>query len=197
MAKLPIRPIIFVPAYLLVYVMVFLAVIGWGPIPWSVGALGILGGISLHIVWIFQSLTFLSQLPISYRENTRLVSLASRAHRFLPYGVIACAIAISYETLLEPQLVSWPTIELFLGGLIEIIGMVAVFLYFALFWIAARALCEAEDGPRSEYGKIFGTFLLFAYLAFTAPFIFRRLKKLDAKCSFGASTQSDSGAVVP
>jgi len=56
--------------------------------------------------------------------------------------------------------------------------LLALAALFTLVFQAAKALCVAEEKNTGE--RIFVTCLLFLYLIIGAPFLFRRLKRLDS-----------------
>ena len=174
MEKLPLRPLLFVPAYLLLNVMsVFPTLLGLELAAFWAVLFG-LGCFALHFRWTFRALAFASERLRSVQHGAGVPAPLRTARRFLLMMIFFFGSAILYKTYLQPAVSETPFAELLEMPLVLLVA----FLFFGIFWISARAVCDAEAGKRVPAHSVVGTFLLFIYIVIGAPFIYRRLKKM-------------------
>lgn len=182
MEKLPLRPLVFVPAYLLLAVVsAFLAAPGLDiPGVW-VSLLG-LAVFALHFTWMFRALAYASKRRISVGLNLGASDPATTVLRYLVLMLLCFGIGALYKAFLQPANSAGSSLD----KTIEFaIALPALYFLAGIFWIPARALCEAEMGRKATTFSIVGTAILFFYIFIGAPFIYQRLKKLNAPLSGG------------
>jgi len=182
MGKLPLRPLFFVPAYLLLAAVSSLLgtsgleISGFWPFLFGLGCF------ALHFAWTFRALAFVSKRLRSMRYSVDVSEPLPTARRFLLVLIVCFGGAVLYKTYLQPALFGGTPFD---KPLEMALAFATVFLFFGIFWISARALCEAEMGRKVPAHSIVGTFLLFIYIVIGAPFIYRRLKKLGEQSPDG------------
>ena len=175
MEKLPLRPIFFVPAYLLLFVVsVSLASpkLGISNLwPWFFS----LAGFALHFVWVFRALVFASgRLRFIGRGSSGSDALRI-AGRFFMMMILCFGVATLYKAYLKPVVGSVTPLD---ETLEMLLALATLYFFLGIFWISARTLCEAElGGKATTYGTI-STCLLLLNLFIGAPFIYRRLETL-------------------
>lgn len=175
MEKPPLRPLLFVPAYLLLTVIATLLGNPGLDISAFWSRLFGVGCLALHFRWTFRALSFVSMRPPFVQKGADVSDPLRTARRFLVMLILCFGGAVLYKAYLHPVMFGgMPLYE----PLEMLLGLVTAFLFFGIFWISARAVCEAEVGKRVPAHSVVGTFLLFIYIVIGAPFIYRRLKKL-------------------
>lgn len=182
MERLPLRPLLFVPAYLLLTAIgILLGAPGLDiSIFWT--ALFGLGCFAFHFRWTFRALAFVSKRPPVVQKGAGVSDPLRRARRFSVMMILGFGALILYGVYLQPVVGS----ETLFAELLEMpLLLLVVFSFFGIFWISARAVCEAEAGKKVPAHSVVGTFLLFIYIVIGAPFIYRRLKKLGEQLPAG------------
>jgi hypothetical protein len=182
MDKLPIRPLVFVPVYLLLFfVALFLTAPGlqipgiWAPL------LG-LAVFALHFTWMFRATAYASKRRSSMGRSLGVQDPPTTVLRFLLMTLLCLGLGELYEAYLQPALIEGTSLDKAIQ-----FAIVLPTLYFlvGMFWIAARALCEAEMGPKAPTSGIASTAILFFFILIGAPFIYRRLKNLSEPLAGG------------
>ena len=175
------NPLVFILAYLLLAgLAVFPELVGQNyPLLWA--ALGSCGALMLQSVWTIQALAFSSKL-LTGKQQAKYMTVARVV-------VLVLLLCVGFVALYNGHLKAHLAVGAPLATVVKVISSVceggAVVLFFSMFWIAARGICEVEEKGKGK-GKVpahrvVGTFLLFVYLVIGAPFIFGRLKKLSAQ----------------
>lgn len=173
MAQLPLRPILFVPLYLLSIVP--MAVFASASIPGAeyAYALGSGANFLLHWLWLFRTL--------------RVASESSRGSKpfMMPVALLVAWIALlawlafyqDHADLLQERM---KALQLDRFGEVAgaIVVGVVVLTFFAFIWVTSRRLVEAEEKRKVPAHWVVGTFLLLFYIVIGAPFVYRRLKAL-------------------
>lgn len=168
MAKLPMKPVYFVPAYLSLMVL-----------PYCMPAeeekylaLAAFAGLwALHLIWIRQVEDSLSETP-AFAQN----DLARKFYRYQKAVVVITGVLLTgmFFQLTIPSVLE--------GSLVMQLLNVLVVPWWAFFilmlWAVARSLCFAEGRAKPDAGIILGTGLLFFCIVIGAPFIYARLKRI-------------------
>ncbi|MGF1632094.1 MAG: hypothetical protein ACFCUT_21675 [Kiloniellaceae bacterium] len=176
MEKLPLRPLVFVPVYLLL-----LAVSALLKVP-GLGTSGIwapllsMAAVALHFTWMFRAVAYASKWRRSMGRSLGVSEPSATVLRFLLMTFLCLGVAVLYKAYLKPAIGE----ESSLDRIVEM-ALVLPTLYFVvgMFWISARTLCEAEMGRKASTFSIGSTAILFIYIFIGAPFIYRRLKDLS------------------
>lgn len=176
MGSLPLRPIVFVPLYLLAWSITL--------VPYYLGLsadnhaedVSMLGTSALQLWWCYRSVRFLRENTsgkVGRREVALMKCLLAAIALLFAYGFL-------YDSVALKQLVG-TNFNFFLGtDSIFFIGAGAL-SYAAVLWISARALCDAE-GPHAEQGVVV-SFVLFSFIFVGAPVLYGRLKRLKDRGS--------------
>ena len=182
MEKLPLRPLVFVPAYLLLWaVSAILAAPGLG-ISGIWAAVLSMAVVALHFTWMVRAVAYASKRRLSMGLSSDVSKPSATVLRFLLMTVLILGVSAPYKAYLEPVVGEGSALDttvetaLALSGLYFLVGM---------FWISARTLCEAEMGRKAPIFSIVATAILFSFLLIGAPFIYRRLKELNAPLTDG------------
>ena len=175
MGKLPLRPLFFLPAYLLTgFVSAYpvLMDIQFAEF-WSL-LLG-LSAAALQFTWTYRALAFASKRLQHLRHSVSDSQPLRTALRILLMLIAFFAGIALYKGYLQAAVFGGTLLD---QPIAWFLAFGAAILFFGIFWIPARALCEAEMGRKVPAHSVVGTFLLFVYIVIGAPFIYRRLKHL-------------------
>lgn len=172
MAKLPLHPLILIPAYLLLACVATIPMLGGQHY-----ALGVTGALGLQVAWAIQALAFASKEHVGDGRIARITQLATA--RFVVLTLLVClAVVALYYGYLNWGPTSETSVTAILKALSSICEGLAVVLFFAVLWISAAGICDAEESGKAPAHRVVGTFLLLVYVVIGAPFIFTRLKRL-------------------
>jgi len=176
MEKLPIRPLVFVPAYLLlVVVSASLAAPGLD-IPGIWATLLGLAVFALHFTWMFRAMAYASKWRRPMGLSRGVSDPPTTVLRFLLMMFLCLGVGALYKAYLQPAITDGTSLD----KTIELaIALPTLYFLVGMFWISARTLCEAEMGRQAPTFSIVSTSILFFYIFIGAPFIYRRLKKLN------------------
>jgi Na+/H+ antiporter NhaD/arsenite permease-like protein len=173
MTKLPLRPALFISAYFLsMAIAIVPALLGQRFTMYWV-AVAVLLALILQLWWTYRAVAAASRLT---DERGRHSPRTTVKYLLFLIGIGAVYVAI-FPYYVKPRLAGTP-LELYLGVDSPVLGLAGCFLFLAVFWIAARAVCEAEEKRKMPAHNVVGTFLLFFYLVIGVPFIYGRLKRL-------------------
>lgn len=174
MTKLPMKPIYFVPAYLVLAALphgfpmeetdsMYLAVVG------------IIGTLVLHLVWIRQAENSLSEMFVDvqikppkkfYKYHNSVIVISA----LLTIGLFfKGTISSDIEEILIKKMI-------FFG--LNILALTWCGFFILMLWSAAQSLCLFEDKAKPKSNRVVGTFVLFFFISIGAPFIYGRLKKI-------------------
>jgi hypothetical protein len=172
MTKLPLRPVLFIPAYFLALATVMIpALLGQTfTMVWMAVAVSL--ALILQLWWTYRAAAFATQITGEPGSRTIIKYL-------LLVICIGAVYAAIFPSFVKPHLVGTP-FEAYLGVESPVMGLVVCLVFLAIFWIAARAVCEAEGKGKVPAHSVVGTFLLFFYIVIGAPFIYGRLKRLGS-----------------
>ena len=177
MARLPLHPLILIPAYLVLACIATFPMVGAQHYAVISTAIGVSGTLGLQVTWAVQAIIFVSRLHLGddHGDSGTLLTAA----KFTVFALLLClAIVASYYGYLQWQLPSSTRMIPILKVISSICEVLAVLLFFSVFWISAAVICNAEEGGKVPAHRVVGTFLLLIYLVIGAPFIFARLKRL-------------------
>jgi len=176
-AKLPLHPFIFVPAYLLLVCLATFPMIAAQHYALIWAAVGVVGALGLQVVWALRALVFVSKKHTDDGRASRLIRLTTA--KLGVFALVIClAIVTLYQGYLRWHVSSMASIAVALKLLSSVCEGLAVVLFFSTFWISAAGICNVEEGGKAPAHRVVGTFLLLVYLFVGAPFIFARLKRL-------------------
>jgi hypothetical protein len=182
MEKLPLRPLFFVPAYLLVFVATSFSTAPGVEVSIFWSSLFGLGLFALHFFWTYRALAFAFERRRFMGRGAGVSDPLHTARRFILIVILILGISPFYQVYLKPALFSGAPFDEPLEFLLALAGL---YFSFGIFWIAARTLCEAELGGKASTIGIIGTFFQFLTVVIGAPFIYRRLKNLREQPSGG------------
>lgn len=175
MPPLPIRPWIFVVACVALIAALFAAMVAGSQAVTRYALSPIQFGVmAFQIVWIWQALRFATaQLRLrggtaraDLNQKIAVVLTACLVVGLTPFIVFLLATGPIPDAATMPRVVS-----LFMP-----LGMVGM---FGLFWIAGRALGDAERAVGVSNPNILGIAVQFGYLVVFAPALYRRLQALE------------------
>ena len=173
MTKLPLRPILFIPAYFLSLAIIGLPLLFQMEFTVYWAAAAVLFALILQLWWTYQALAFACQF-VGERSGLRTQTTVKCLLFLLILFAVYAAIFPSY---IRPHLSGTP-FEISLGMNSPILGLAVCIAFLAVFWLSARIVCEAEEKRKVPAHGVVGTFLLFFYIIIGAPFIYGRLKRL-------------------
>lgn len=142
----------------------------------SEGSFFAIASVSLHLWWTWSSVRFLSVYALPSNVAVR------RYLRRMNFLLVSIALGTAFTQFWFANRVGS------ISGFEFAAFAVIVLLIFAVFWTASQALCVAELGG-DKMLRIVGTFLCYVYLIFGAPFLYRRLMRVDSEGN-SASTRS-------
>ncbi len=174
MTKLPLRPVLFIPAYFLsLAIMMVPALLGQKfTMYWA--AVAVLLALILQLWWTYRAVAFASQVTDERGKHSPRTTVK---YLLLLIGLSAVYAAI-FPSYVKPRLAGTP-FESYLGVDSPILGLAVCLVFLAVFWTAARVVCEAEGKGKVPAHSVVGTFLLFFYIIIGAPFLYLRLRKLQ------------------
>jgi ABC-type transport system involved in cytochrome c biogenesis permease subunit len=175
MTKLPLRPVLFVPAYFLSLATVMVPLLLGQTFTMAWVAVAVSLALILQLWWTYRAVAFASQVtdePGKHSSRTTIKYL-------LLVICIGAVYAAIFPSFVKPHLVGTP-FEAYLGVDSPVMGLVVCLVFLAVFWVAARVVCEAEAKGKVPAHSVVGTFLLFFYIIIGAPFIYGRLKRLGS-----------------
>jgi hypothetical protein len=174
MAKLPLRPILFIFLYLGSLVVPFYLAQHNVTHTVNLAALGVAFALLLQLVWTHQAATFISKV-----SHTGTAASAWTRGLLGLFGLVVVYVLL-YDNYIKPA-ISGTVIAPFLDRESPILGALFIVPVLIGFWLTARAVCDAEEKGHVPAHSVVGTFLLFFYLIIGAPFIYRRLKVLTGR----------------
>lgn len=183
MPRLPPRPIFFIPFYLLLSIVAVYPKIAGATFAPYCAIIGTCGVVLLHLFWVFQAIAFVAGLSIPSRK------ISDQRRLVKPLSIIGVCVvyAATFDLFLKPHLFAGTPVEEILRVVFVIAVIFAAIAFFAIFWIAARTICEAEEDRKVTAYNIVGTFLLVVYIVIGAPFIYARLQRLSEKAPRSAA----------
>ena len=169
MSQLPIHPALFFALYIVPLLLVPASQYPWVPFRELSLSIAVGGTLLVHLFWVFQTLTFVTSQSGKNRLHQGLFFLSLL---FLLGTYLGLFAGVLKTNPLEGGSGSlFGTKSPLVAG-----GFIGAFVAF--LWVAARALCEAEERGRVSAHNVVGTFLQLFYVVVGAPFIYRRLKAL-------------------
>jgi len=182
MEKLPLRPLVFVPVYLLL-----LAVSAVLKVP-ELGISGIwapllsMAAVALHFTWMLRALAYASKWRRSMGRSPGVSEPLTAVLRFLLMTFICLGVIVLYKVYLKPAVGEESPLD---RGVELALTLPTIYFLVGMFWISARTLCEADMGRKASTFSIVSTAILFMYIFIGAPFIYRRLKNLSEPLAGG------------
>lgn len=176
MEKLPLRPLVFIPAYLLLLAVSALLKVPGLATSGIWPALLSMAAVALHFAWMVRAVTYASKWRRSMGQTLSVSEPPTTVLRCLVMTFLILGVAVLYKAYLKPAVGEGSPLD----NTVEM-ALAAPGLYFlvGMFWISARTLCEAEMGRKAPTSSIVATSILFFYIFIGAPFIYRRLKNLS------------------
>lgn len=170
--KLPMNPWLFIVSY------IGLASVGaltsFQPMKWAM--LASVLALGLHLAWIIQAGLY-SGRRVQEKFGT---SEKREKQQHLMIGALICAamtflvMILGFSFFADPESGAITGPEALPFALVMLFGFASV---FTLIFQTATILCQAEEKDTGE--RVFVTCLALFYLVIGAPFLFRRLKRLD------------------
>lgn len=175
MPSLPIRPWIFVSAYVGLFALAFALMVVDSTLMDDLMTPIQVTLMAFQVIWVWQALRFAtSQLRLRggdpRADLNHRIALALTA--CLLVGLIPFVIFLGFNGPF-PETTS-PPLAVAIGMPLGVLGT------FGLYWIAARALVDAERAAGVGAPHVLGTAMQFLYLIFAAPFLYRRLEAVAA-----------------
>jgi hypothetical protein len=171
--KLPMNPWLYI---FLIVALLGIQVWGMGTDHMGWADASVLTALSLQIFWIWQAgLYTFSKL----RQMPDVAATVGSRKRWIVGALIALVISalnlfVGFHFFADPQTGTIPWPAAFPVMLFVLLGLASA---LTLIFQISKALCQAEEKPTGE--RIFVTCLLMVYLLIGAPFLYRRLKRLD------------------
>lgn len=173
MRPLPIRPARFVPAYIALLVLSFVAPFGGGQLLNFIGGAPLIAAQALTLFWVWQALAFATDRLSAHGESasgTRTLQVGRALLCISLVGLIGLFVATPRGVLNSGA----ATAPLAIALLATSLGA------FGLFWAAASAMCATERATGQGSPHVLGTFIQFIYLIFAVGFLYNRLRLVEA-----------------
>lgn len=173
MRPLPLRPMILVPVWIALFAASSAASFAGPPLADLAYTPTLLAILLLHIVWTWQAARFAAGVLASHDQ-------APRARRFdLTANILALAGATGAALFLVAMPHGLSSAGPTTLAILPVALPLAVLPTFALYATASAALCAAERVVGGGSPHVLGTFIQFFYLILAAPFLHRRLARLN------------------
>jgi len=174
MRRLPLRPAIFIGAWLALFLASSAATFAGPPLS-DLLYMPVLGALLLlQVAWTWQAARFAAGV-LAARGQPQRAKRFDMATNVLAGAVLAASIGMLVAL---PQGLSSPEPPLALLSLVVPVGALGS---FALDLVAAAAICAAERVVGGGSPHVLGTFIQFVYVILAAPFLHRRLRRLDGE----------------
>jgi len=172
MRHLPMRPRLFVPAFIALFVLSSAASFGGSSVLETVGAAALIAAQALAYFWTWQALAFATAALQARGEGER----SSRFERIGRVLLTVSVIGLVSLFIAAPRGVTSASES----PLLIIALLASVLGGFGLFWTAAAAMCAAERSTAQGSPHVLGTFIQFVYLVLAVGFIYARLRRVAA-----------------
>lgn len=182
MEKLPLRPLVFIPTYLVLFVASVLVSAPGLEVSAIWGALLGLTLFALHFTWMFRALAFASKRRGAMGGSRGAAEAPTTFLRFLVLMVLCFGVGELYEAYLQPAITGGSSLD---QAIEAVFALLTIYFLVGMHWMSACAVCEAEMGRKASTFSIVSTAILFFFILIGAPFIYQRLKKLNEPLSDG------------